>query len=56
MITAPPLFGRIITAMPDLIRLTVFVPNTCSFDTDCGSGSQCVKSEASIDGVCMCQQ
>jgi hypothetical protein len=26
--------------------------NTCSFDTDCGPGSRCVKG-ASIHGVCM---
>jgi hypothetical protein len=26
--------------------------NTCSFNTDCGPGSQCVKS-SSIYGVCM---
>ena len=26
--------------------------NTCSFDTDCGPGSRCVK-DASIHGVCM---
>ena len=27
--------------------------NTCSFDTDCGPGSRCVKDGASIHGVCM---
>lgn len=26
--------------------------NTCSFDTDCGPGSHCIKGN-SIDGVCM---
>ena len=27
--------------------------NTCSFNTDCGPGSKCVKSSGSITGVCM---
>ena|SRR3972149_1670191 len=27
--------------------------NTCSFNTDCGPGSMCVKSSGSITGVCM---
>lgn len=27
--------------------------NTCSFDTDCGPGSKCVKSRGSIYGVCL---
>ena len=27
--------------------------NTCSFDTDCGPGSVCVKSPGSIYGTCM---
>jgi hypothetical protein len=27
--------------------------NTCSFDTDCGPGSVCVKSSGSIYGTCM---
>lgn len=27
--------------------------NTCSFDTDCGPGSKCVKSIGSIHGVCL---
>lgn len=27
--------------------------NTCSFDTDCGPGSRCIKSNGSINGVCM---
>jgi hypothetical protein len=27
--------------------------NTCSFNTDCGPGSQCVKSSGSINGVCL---
>lgn len=27
--------------------------NTCSFDTDCGPGSKCVKSTGSIYGVCL---
>lgn len=27
--------------------------NTCSFDTECGPGSQCVKSAASITGTCV---
>lgn len=30
--------------------------NTCSFDTDCGPGSKCVKSIGSIDGACLRQQ
>ena len=30
--------------------------NTCSFDTDCGPGSQCVKSEGAIQGVCLPQR
>jgi hypothetical protein len=32
------------------------VGNTCSFDTDCGPGSQCVKSQTSIYGACMRRQ
>lgn len=27
--------------------------NTCSFNTDCGPGSKCVKGSGSIYGVCM---
>ena len=27
--------------------------NTCSFDTDCGPGSRCVKGRGSIEGACM---
>lgn len=27
--------------------------NTCSFDTDCGPGSRCVKSSGSIYGTCL---
>lgn len=27
--------------------------NTCSFDTDCGPGSKCMKSNGNIYGVCM---
>ncbi|WP_136796031.1 hypothetical protein [Desulfosediminicola ganghwensis] len=27
--------------------------DTCSFDTDCGPGSECVKSSGSIEGVCL---
>ena len=27
--------------------------NTCNFDTDCGPGSECVKSSGSISGTCM---
>ena len=27
--------------------------NTCSFNTDCGPGSVCVKSGSSIEGACM---
>ena len=27
--------------------------STCSFDTDCGPGSKCVKSTGSIHGVCL---
>lgn len=27
--------------------------NTCSFDIDCGPGSRCIKSNSSINGVCM---
>lgn len=27
--------------------------NTCSFDTDCGPGSRCVKGGGSIYGTCM---
>ena len=27
--------------------------NTCSFDTDCGPGSRCIKSSGAINGVCM---
>ena len=27
--------------------------NTCSFDTDCGPGSQCAKKDGSIQGVCL---
>lgn len=27
--------------------------NTCSFDTDCGPGSSCLKSSSSIYGACM---
>lgn len=27
--------------------------NTCSFNTDCGPGSVCVKSGGSISGACM---
>lgn len=27
--------------------------NTCSFDTDCGPGSRCMKSSGAINGVCM---
>lgn len=27
--------------------------NTCSFDTDCGPGSRCVKDSGSIEGACM---
>lgn len=27
--------------------------NTCSFDTDCGPGSECVKSNGGINGTCM---
>lgn len=27
--------------------------DTCSFDTDCGPGSVCVKSSGSIKGTCM---
>ena len=30
--------------------------NTCSFDTDCGPGSKCVKSGGSIYGACLRQQ
>lgn len=26
--------------------------DTCSFDTDCGPGSQCLKSAYAVDGVC----
>ena len=29
------------------------VGNTCSFDTDCGPGSSCLKSSGSIYGTCM---
>lgn len=29
------------------------IGNTCSFNTDCGVGGRCVKSEGSIYGVCM---
>jgi hypothetical protein len=29
------------------------VGNTCSFDTDCGPGSSCVKSSGNINGVCL---
>ena len=28
------------------------VGNTCSFDTDCGPGSKCLKSSGSIYGTC----
>lgn len=27
--------------------------NTCAFDTNCGPGSQCLKSSGSIYGVCV---
>lgn len=27
--------------------------DTCSFDTDCGPGSECVKESGSIKGVCL---
>lgn len=27
--------------------------NTCSFDTDCGPGSRCVKGNSAIEGACM---
>jgi hypothetical protein len=27
--------------------------NTCSFDTDCGPGSKCLKDRGAIDGVCI---
>ena len=27
--------------------------NTCSFDTDCGPGSKCMKTNGNINGVCM---
>ncbi len=27
--------------------------DTCSFDTDCGPGSKCMKSNGNINGVCM---
>ena len=27
--------------------------DTCSFDTDCGPGSQCVKGAYDLNGVCM---
>ena len=27
--------------------------NTCSFDTDCGPGSKCLKERGSIAGVCV---
>lgn len=27
--------------------------NTCSFNTDCGPGSTCVKSAGSVNGVCL---
>lgn len=27
--------------------------NTCSFDTDCGPGSRCLKGSAAIQGVCV---
>lgn len=29
--------------------------NTCSFDTDCGIGSKCVKEAGSINGICIAQ-
>jgi len=29
------------------------VGNTCSFDTDCGPGSKCLKSPGSISGTCL---
>ena len=29
------------------------VGNTCSFDTDCGPGSQCAKISGQIYGVCI---
>lgn len=29
------------------------VGNTCSFDTDCGPGSRCLKSSGAIQGVCV---
>jgi hypothetical protein len=27
--------------------------NTCSFDTDCGPGSRCMKDSGAINGVCI---
>ena len=30
--------------------------NTCSFDTDCGPGSKCVKGSGSIYGACFRQR
>jgi len=27
--------------------------NTCSFDTDCGVGGQCMKSGGNLKGVCL---
>lgn len=36
-----------------LLDLNGTYGNTCSFDTDCGPGSACVKGSGSINGVCM---
>lgn len=37
----------------DPFDLNDTVGNTCSFSTDCGPGSQCVKESGRLKGVCM---
>jgi len=36
----------------DSLDINGTVGNTCSFDTDCGPGSKCLKSSGSIYGTC----
>ena len=36
----------------DPLDINGTVGNTCSFDTDCGPGSKCLKSSGSIYGTC----